>query len=210
MSLTDYYCKHVSEETPHSMYACFRQCPDCRLAERVSHQDKVLLEGRRSLERAAGLFWNESSRGERPGISLDRESDSAPVRFRASSTPRTDALLLQINEGRVYKDEGPLADLCRELESSAAELVEALQATKLESENAFGLARIGRAVANLESLLGIKAMGGGCPVGDFLGGGIGPAGDKVARPTGPASHPDYRADQAMSQALNEGDGSYKP
>lgn len=33
-----------------------------------------------------------------------------------SDTPRTDALLLEINEGRVYKDNGPRADLCRQLE----------------------------------------------------------------------------------------------
>ena len=31
-------------------------------------------------------------------------------------TPRTDALLLEINEGRVHKENGPVADLAKELE----------------------------------------------------------------------------------------------
>lgn len=33
-----------------------------------------------------------------------------------SETPRTDALLLEINEGRTYENYGPKADLCRSLE----------------------------------------------------------------------------------------------
>ena len=33
-----------------------------------------------------------------------------------SDTPKTDALLRQINEGRVYETEGPEAELCRQLE----------------------------------------------------------------------------------------------
>ena len=52
--------------------------------------------------------------------------------------------------------QGPLVrvdTLDETLRKAAAELVAALQATKLESENAFGLARIGRAVAHLDGLL---------------------------------------------------------
>jgi hypothetical protein len=33
-----------------------------------------------------------------------------------SDTPRTDALLLEINEGRVYENDSPVADLARQLE----------------------------------------------------------------------------------------------
>jgi hypothetical protein len=35
-----------------------------------------------------------------------------------SNTPRTDALLLNINEGAVYDYDGPVPDLCRELEAA--------------------------------------------------------------------------------------------
>lgn len=41
-------------------------------------------------------------------------SDEAP-------TPRTDALLLEINEGRVYEENGPLANHARQLERELAE-----------------------------------------------------------------------------------------
>lgn len=41
-----------------------------------------------------------------------------------SDTPRTDALLLEINEGRVYETDGPTADLCRQLERDMAGLRE--------------------------------------------------------------------------------------
>ena len=44
-----------------------------------------------------------------------------------SKTPRTDELLLEINEGRVYKTYGPVADLCRELELENAELKRQLE-----------------------------------------------------------------------------------
>ena len=33
-----------------------------------------------------------------------------------TDTPETDSLLLEINEGRVSKEDGPTADLCREME----------------------------------------------------------------------------------------------
>ena len=38
-----------------------------------------------------------------------------------SGTPRTDALLLEINEGRTYDNDGPIADLCRQLERELAD-----------------------------------------------------------------------------------------
>ena len=42
-------------------------------------------------------------------------------------TPETDALLLEINEGRIYEDDGPVADFARRLERENAALREALQ-----------------------------------------------------------------------------------
>ena len=45
-------------------------------------------------------------------------------------TPRTDELLLEINEGRTYVDVGPLTELARTLERENQELREALQACK--------------------------------------------------------------------------------
>lgn len=41
-------------------------------------------------------------------------------------TPRTDALLLEINEGRTYDQDGPIADLCREFEHDRYELAKSL------------------------------------------------------------------------------------
>jgi hypothetical protein len=38
------------------------------------------------------------------------------VRCVVCDSPLTDALLLEINEGRVYADNGPMVNLCRELE----------------------------------------------------------------------------------------------
>ena len=38
-----------------------------------------------------------------------------------SETPRTDALLLEINEGRTYDNDGLIADLCRQLERELAD-----------------------------------------------------------------------------------------
>lgn len=45
----------------------------------------------------------------------------------ALATPRADALLLVINEGRTYETDGPLADLTRQLEIANVLLVEALR-----------------------------------------------------------------------------------
>lgn len=42
-----------------------------------------------------------------------------------SDTPRTDALLLEINEGRVYENDGPVANLARELEREIEKLTRA-------------------------------------------------------------------------------------
>ncbi len=39
-----------------------------------------------------------------------------------SKTPRTNALLLEINEGRVYVHDGPIVDLCRQLETELSNL----------------------------------------------------------------------------------------
>ena len=39
----------------------------------------------------------------------------------SANTPVTDALLLEINEGRVYKTVGPVTELCREFESALRE-----------------------------------------------------------------------------------------
>lgn len=41
-------------------------------------------------------------------------------------TPRVDALLLEVDEGRVYKDYGPTVDLARQLERELAAIREAL------------------------------------------------------------------------------------
>lgn len=38
-----------------------------------------------------------------------------------SGTPRTDALLLEVNEGRVYADSGPVIVLARQLERELGE-----------------------------------------------------------------------------------------
>jgi hypothetical protein len=43
-------------------------------------------------------------------------SSSTPSVRSLSETPRVDKLLLEINEGRVYENDGPIADLARELE----------------------------------------------------------------------------------------------
>ena len=43
-----------------------------------------------------------------------------------TKTPMTDALLLEINEGRTYEAAGPMADFSRRLEIMCAELAEAL------------------------------------------------------------------------------------
>ena len=44
-----------------------------------------------------------------------------------TKTPMTDALLLEINEGRTYEAAGPMADFSRRLEIMCAELEEALE-----------------------------------------------------------------------------------
>ena len=51
-----------------------------------------------------------------------------------SDTPRTDALLLRINEGRVYKDDGPEADLTRQLERENTRLTAELAEAKKDAE----------------------------------------------------------------------------
>ena len=44
-----------------------------------------------------------------------------------SATPRVDALMLEINEGRTYETVGPLTDLARQLEAENAALSDALR-----------------------------------------------------------------------------------
>lgn len=50
-------------------------------------------------------------------------------------TPRTDALLLEVNEGRVYETNGPIADFARTLEREIERLTSELkEARKLHPE----------------------------------------------------------------------------
>lgn len=51
-----------------------------------------------------------------------------------SDTPKTDALMLEVNEGRVYDTYGPIAELARTLESDLA----AMTAQRDEAANALG------------------------------------------------------------------------
>lgn len=47
-----------------------------------------------------------------------------------SATPRTDALLLEINEGRVYTNDGPTAELCRAFEQELARCASSCESFK--------------------------------------------------------------------------------
>ena len=52
-----------------------------------------------------------------------------------SDTPRTEKLLLEINEGRAYITVGPIAELCRELERELAAVKKAARELFLFNHN---------------------------------------------------------------------------
>ena len=54
--------------------------------------------------------------------------------MKTKPTPETDALLLEINEGRTYKDNGPTADLARKLERERDSILAALEYVANESQ----------------------------------------------------------------------------
>lgn len=79
-----------------------------------------------------------------------------------SKTPRTDALLLAINEGRTYEDDGPQAGLCRQLEEQLAEaradVIRAVEAGRLLSETYWGYGSYSKFEETLDQLF--KKYGG--------------------------------------------------
>jgi len=57
-------------------------------------------------------------------------------------TPRTDALLLIVNEGRVYADEGPIVKLSRQLERELAAAQKELEAMRFAAAYPMAIGRV--------------------------------------------------------------------
>jgi hypothetical protein len=70
---------------------------------------------------AGSASWNICAAGM-------NQNPGAPMTSAVSETPRTDALLLQINEGRVYETGGPMEQHARSLELALREATDALRA----------------------------------------------------------------------------------
>lgn len=75
--------------------------------------------------------WEASERR-----AIKAEASLSSVVANEGETPRTDALLLDINEGRTYGSEGPLCELARQLERELAEMIEGWAAQSTRAERA--------------------------------------------------------------------------